>query len=33
MALNAGIKRDLFIEQYLNFNFEANWIKKFIIFE
>ena len=31
MALNAGIKRDLFIEQYLNFNFEANWIQNLLI--
>ena len=30
MALNAGIKRDLFIEQYLNFNFEANWIQNLL---
>jgi len=30
MALSAGIKRDIFIEQYLNFNFEANWIKNLL---
>tara|TARA_Y100001970_G_scaffold275547_1_gene376936 strand:+ start:12158 stop:14374 length:2217 start_codon:yes stop_codon:yes gene_type:complete len=27
MATNEGVKRDNFIEQYLNFNFEKNWIQ------
>ncbi len=27
MATNAGVKRETFIEQYLNFNFEKNWIQ------
>mgnify|MGYP001381820468 CR=1 FL=1 len=26
MALSCGVKRELFVEQYLNFNFEKNWI-------
>ena len=27
MAINSGIPRELFIENYLNFNFEKNWIQ------
>ncbi len=27
MAVNEGVTRELFIEQYLNFNFEKNWIQ------
>ena len=27
MATNSGVKRETFIEQYLNFNFEKNWIQ------
>ncbi len=27
MALTCGVKRDSFVEQYLNFNFEKNWIQ------
>ena len=27
LAINCGIKRELFVEQYLNFNFEKNWIQ------
>ena len=27
MAVNSGVKRELFVEQYLNFNFEKNWIQ------
>ena len=27
MALSAGVSRDSFIEHYLNFNFEKNWIQ------
>ena len=30
MATNSGIKRDIFIEQYLNFNFEKNWIQSLL---
>jgi len=30
MALNAGVTRDLFIEHYLNFNFEKNWIQSLL---
>ncbi len=30
MATNSGVKRDLFIEQYLNFNFEKNWIQSLL---
>jgi len=27
MAITSGVSRELFIERYLNFNFEKNWIK------
>ena len=27
MAINSGVPRGLFIENYLNFNFEKNWIQ------
>ena len=27
MAIKSGVSRDLFIENYLNFNFEKNWIQ------
>ena len=27
MSINEGVKRESFIEQYLNFNFEKNWIQ------
>jgi len=27
MAINSGVSRELFIENYLNFNFEKNWIQ------
>ena len=30
MANNSGIKRESFIEQYLNFNFEKNWIQNLL---
>ena len=30
MALTAGIKREDFISQYLNFNFEKNWIQSLL---
>ena len=30
MALNAGVSRDSFIEHYLNFNFEKNWIQSLL---
>ena len=30
MATSAGVKREDFIEQYLNFNFEKNWIKNLL---
>ncbi len=30
MAMNSGISRDSFIEQYLNFNFEKNWIQSLL---
>ena len=30
MATNSGVKRNLFIEQYLNFNFEKNWIQSLL---
>jgi len=30
MATNAGVKRNDFIEQYLNFNFEKNWIQSLL---
>ncbi len=30
MATNSGIKRDDFISQYLNFNFEKNWIQSLL---
>ncbi len=30
LAINSGISRDLFIEQYLKFNFEKNWIQSLL---
>ena len=30
LAINEGVKRDSFIEQYLNFNFEKNWIQNLL---
>ena len=30
LAISAGISRDLFIEQYLKFNFEKNWIQSLL---
>ena len=30
MALNSGISRDSFIDHYLNFNFEKNWIESLL---
>ncbi len=30
LAMSAGIPRDLFIEQYLKFNFEKNWIQSLL---
>jgi len=30
LAINAGVSRDLFIEQYLKFNFEKNWIQSLL---
>ena len=30
MALSAGVTRELFIEHYLNFNFEKNWIQSLL---
>ncbi len=30
MATNAGVKREEFIAQYLNFNFEKNWIQSLL---
>ena len=30
MATNSGVKREDFIEQYLNFNFEKNWIQNLL---
>ena len=30
MALNSGVSRDDFIEHYLNFNFEKNWIQSLL---
>ncbi len=30
MATNAGVKREDFISQYLNFNFEKNWIQSLL---
>ncbi len=30
MAMSAGVKRENFIEQYLNFNFEKNWIQNLL---
>ena len=31
MATNAGVKREDFINQYLNFNFEKNWIQSLLL--
>ena len=30
LALNSGVKRDSFIDHYLNFNFEKNWIQSLL---
>ena len=30
MALSSGVTRELFIENYLNFNFEKNWIQNLL---
>ena len=30
MATSAGVKREAFVEQYLNFNFEKNWIQNLL---
>ena len=30
MAINEGIKRDSFIEMYLTFNFDKNWIQSLL---
>ena len=30
LALNSGVSRDSFIEHYLNFNFERNWIQSLL---
>ncbi len=30
MATNSGVKRESFIDQYLNFNFEKNWIQNLL---
>ena len=30
MAINSGVTRDSFIEHYLNFNFEKNWIQSLL---
>ncbi|MFL2510343.1 MAG: RNA polymerase sigma factor RpoD [Alphaproteobacteria bacterium] len=30
LAISAGISRDLFVEQYLKFNFEKNWIQSLL---
>ena len=31
MAINSGVSRDLFIENYLNFSFEKNWIQTLLL--
>ncbi len=31
MAVNSGVKRDGFVEQYLNFSFEKNWIQSLLL--
>ncbi len=30
LAISEGVKREIFIEQYLNFNFEKNWIQNLL---
>ena len=30
LATSSGVKRESFIEQYLNFNFEKNWIQNLL---
>ena len=30
MATNSGVKRESFVDQYLNFNFEKNWIQSLL---
>ena len=30
MAINSGVKRETFVEQYLSFNFEKNWIQNLL---
>ena len=30
MAISSGVKRESFVEQYLNFNFEKNWIQNLL---
>ena len=30
MAINSGVKREAFVEQYLSFNFEKNWIQNLL---
>jgi len=30
MAISSGVKRETFVEQYLNFNFEKNWIQNIL---
>ena len=30
LATNSGVKREAFVEQYLNFNFEKNWIQNLL---
>ncbi len=31
MAMSSGVKREGFVEQYLNFNFEKNWIQSLLL--
>ena len=31
MAVSSGVKRESFVEQYLNFNFEKNWIQNLLL--
>ena len=31
LAVNEGVKRENFIEEYLNFNFEKNWIQNILL--
>ncbi len=30
LAINEGVKREIFIEEYLNYNFEKNWIQNLL---